>query len=1529
MPRPGGESDKLGNRYEGLWTIGRLLDLAAGEIESIQIEPFGEESLGIEFVVRRADGGRVFHSAKRQRAQGEWSLAALARKDKKTGRSILGDLINKLSKSDRDGCCFVSATGANDLRELTERARQRKSANEFETDLRDEASDALRQVFEKYVQPIAGDCEAAYSQLQRMEATLIDEATLRRQVEQHISFLVYRPDSKAFEPSEVRMVLGDFMLDHLGTGIRQELIWEYLAQYGYARRDWASDPTIRDVVRRQNQMYVRTVEADLINGGRILRTEAESIVDAVMHKPQVHTVLVSAAAGAGKSCVIAQVVELLSLRRVPVLVVRLDRHGDAHSSQDIGDQMELPRSPAVILAAIANGREGVLVIDQLDAVSQVSGRYPHLWELFDTLCQEAASYPNLRLVVVCRDFDLENDPQLRKLKQPELIEQVRVELLSVAEVDTALAAGGCDTASLTSAQKEILRTPLHLFLLLDGLAPGRSDVNFANIGELFARYWQRKQQSTSKRLGHESEWAAVIDKLCDVMSDGLTVYVPSIVLDEHDETRAAMLTEHVLVQDGNRIRFFHESFFDYAYARRFCARGGKLMALLLSAEQHLFRRSQVRQILAFMRDQMRDSYLSQLHELLSHDKTRFHIKRLVLAWLGTLPDPTVEEWTIVEALYADTDLLRASLPPIRKNLAWCELLFKRGVLTKWLASQDEVVVGRGMWFLIFDQGQKRRSEIVAELLTPYCGRNPEWTKRLRAYFQFGNAHSSEAIQKLCLRLIDEGVFDEGSVSGSISIWNILHRAAEEAPRFALAAVTHWLDRRINAAGNSLDEAALDLADHDQAGVRLIAAVARAEPSAFVSEILPRVLRIVELTIRPAGEGLHEDRVWGWLNNAQPMGISTALLYELVKILESCAKQSPQTLAETVAGLELTQSQTVTFLLLRAWSANPARFGSRCIQFLAADSRRLDVGYASWSGGGDGNAAVTRQAIEACVPHATEEERAQLEHTIIGLALSEEGEHAGWTECLLLESCGDQHLSEAGRRRLAALRAKFPEQEKALPPKVDSALATFVGSPVPPEAAQEFTDDQWLSAMREFDYSWDFPLPTKVFKGSAVELSRVLQREARLNRRRFAALALRMEDSIRPEYFEAILDGICGLDNLPTDEREKDDKEFEQLETEVVSSVVRRLHRLPNRPCGRSICRILEKIAKRPLEDADLEVLAHYALNDPDPEAEAWIETTSGSRRDAAQDAHLHGYNSVRGHAARVIEALLFADYSRSATLLPLIRELVCDRSLSVRTCAIEAILPMLNHDRDEAVRLFVTACDGADIVIGSPPSENFIRYATSTHYSQLRELLQRALHSSSPTTVKSAARQICLAAFTDDVAGADAESVRNGTESMRQAAAEIYAHNLSNSTVGAICRQYLPHFFGDDVEEIRATAGDCFLHLGDVELNGFADLIRIYIESPAFPSQHDDLLRRLDESTWQLPDVTIRLAERFVAELGSAAADISTAAAGDAPIVSKLVIRLYTQSSDDTVKRRCLDLIDEMERLGFYGIDSQLAELDR
>lgn len=337
----------------------------------------------------------------------------------------------------------------------------------------------------------------------------------------------------------------------------------------------------------------------------------------------------------------------------------------------------------------------------------------------------------------------------------------------------------------------------------------------------------------------------------------------------------------------------------------------------------------------------------------------------------------------------------------------------------------------------------------------------------------------------------------------------------------------------------------------------------------------------------------------------------------------------------------------------------------------------------------------------------------------------------------------------------------------------------------------------------------------------------------------------------------------------------------------------------------------------------------YATDLKSPDSDEWLHRERSQSRDFAEDAHVYGYNSVRGTAANAIKHLLFDDYSRSDLLLPVLAHMVHDPSLAVRTCVSDALLPVLNHDSDHAVNLFLELCKGADSIFGAPPLRNFVWYASGHHYSALRDVLQDALNSATPSSVAAAAQQTCLAAFSADIAQPDAARVRSGTEQMRLAAASVYAHNVAESAVRAECESHLKAFFNDESEEVRARAADCFHQIAPSDLANYVDLIRFYVESRAYPSPHDDLLRQLERSSVQLPDVVLRLTERFIEVSGRDASNISTAAAGDASSVSKLIVRLYTQSTDEAVRTRCLDLIDEMERLAFYGIDEQLKEHDR
>ncbi len=68
MPRSGGDAGKLGDFYEGIWTVDSVLDLFSGRALSLQVEPLDEaHAEGVEFIKNLPNGTVEYHSVKRQK----------------------------------------------------------------------------------------------------------------------------------------------------------------------------------------------------------------------------------------------------------------------------------------------------------------------------------------------------------------------------------------------------------------------------------------------------------------------------------------------------------------------------------------------------------------------------------------------------------------------------------------------------------------------------------------------------------------------------------------------------------------------------------------------------------------------------------------------------------------------------------------------------------------------------------------------------------------------------------------------------------------------------------------------------------------------------------------------------------------------------------------------------------------------------------------------------------------------------------------------------------------------------------------------------------------------------------------------------------------------------------------------------------------------------------------------------------------------------------------------------------------------
>ncbi len=291
--------------------------------------------------------------------------------------------------------------------------------------------------------------------------------------------------------------------------------------------------------------------------------------------------------------------------------------------------------------------------------------------------------------------------------------------------------------------------------------------------------------------------------------------------------------------------------------------------------------------------------------------------------------------------------------------------------------------------------------------------------------------------------------------------------------------------------------------------------------------------------------------------------------------------------------------------------------------------------------------------------------------------------------------------------------------------------------------------------------------------------------------------------------------------------------------------------------------------------------------------------------------------------------MLFDNPSRFAGLHDVVHGLSYDRSIAVRSCAIRSLLAVLNVDARKAISWFVESVSADSALLDTPYVERFVQSAGYHDYQAIRPVIEAMLRSTSLNAVEAGARRVCLLALDKSEAESDAEQVRCGTPTMRKAAANVYSANAANEVVGATCRRLLKPFFKDVDDTVSAEAASAFTKVASLKTPDQADLLGAFLKAKPGPDALKPVVRALESSSVQLPDLVCTLAEMCIEYFRAEAGDFSKAGAMVARDLSKIVVRLYAQTEDPTIQSRCLDLIDEMERHHFMGLSDELRRLDR
>jgi len=493
----GGRADKLGNRYEGLWVAAKLLDMLTGEAAAVQLEALGDDERGVDVWVTRLDGTRDAQQCKRKnRTTGKWGITELGR------QGVLGYLTFQLNRDPTTRYTFVSAHPAPELRELADLAR--RAGADSEAYFRDTLAvnvhaDHLR----RFCREVSSDPSDAVGRrfvfdLLRRSFTHVfeDSPEGRRAVAVLARCLIDGNPQTAIE------VLANFAQERIGEVLTVEQVRGHLRARDLPPTNFAGHSQAVAQVERLRYEFSESLRPSLIHSSLVPRPEAAAVFDLLTGQTDRRLVVLHGRSGAGKSCVLLQLTELLDQEGIPYLPLRLDRRPPSISSKRYGiDGCGLPESPAVVLHSLNPGRRSVLIVDQLDAVRWTAAHASAPWEACRQVIDDALALPNVAVIVACRTFDLRDDQQIRAWHSARRGYEVTVGDLPDSTVAAAVTAAGGDHAGFAARQKALLRSPLHLALWVQAAAGGNQPLSgWTTQADLLRAFW-RSRFEMAERMG--------------------------------------------------------------------------------------------------------------------------------------------------------------------------------------------------------------------------------------------------------------------------------------------------------------------------------------------------------------------------------------------------------------------------------------------------------------------------------------------------------------------------------------------------------------------------------------------------------------------------------------------------------------------------------------------------------------------------------------------------------------------------------------------------------------------------------------------------------------------------------------------------------------------------------------------------------------------------------------------------------------------------------------------------------------------
>jgi hypothetical protein len=1068
-----------------------------------------------------------------------------------------------------------------------------------------------------------------------------------------------------------------------------------------------------------------------VDDSHIERKETNDLLQWIkspLGKDEQPVVLLVGGAGSGKTVILKDVFLKLKETSVPTIALKADRLY-AESITDLQNKIDLEDTFEKVVRTLSEASERVVVlIDQIDALSQSLSAKREYLNAYNLLVRKLIAIDRVRVVISVRAYDLDYDNELKFYKNQK---SFKVGLLDASQVTQVLAKLGIRENEVPGQLLNLLQTPHHLNVFCKVYDSQTNLRSITTLHDLYESLWdQRIAKVPTTSPASSDKCTNLVFAIAKQMHEEQRISTPSKPFsreftDEFDYLKSS----GIVTETEKEVQFFHQTFFDFAFAKQFVQYGNSVTSYILENHQGLFIRSSLKMIIGFLRERDHAAYIKALETILLSSKYRLHIKLMLLNLLGFEEAPTTEEKQLVKSrILASKELKLPFLESVTGN-NWFTFLLEEGELNKLITQKT------GWHNKIAERDWGKANKVVDKIKTllHYESTSERWDAQINLLWQILIKQLPKSRQSVCDFLLNCPEFEGKSrfifrLLYYIKEWDIpaafqlfeKHQAEAGADRFgyyktledALNFNVDWVTHNYKAhCLNKIDaiKGNNDKPHFEHQDEELFKKMFEAD----TIKALDFALDIIKwISVKTSGEDkskLYIDLGF-WLFDYERQGRShghEAIYHLLVDKVQEQAEQTTPWFDQFLADHQNSNSITILRLLFFGLLANPAHYVNGIFHVMELFHQKEGLE-------GDGKIQFQfRQLLKEVYPHFENAQKDQIDKVLLSIKSKYEVDiyqdeigkkhHRlkcyGYHEFLYLNSIplNEVNAKPQLKKRFQELQRKFKTTNDEEPNKI----RTFrVGPPMNSSAYEKMTFDQWEQTFEKYDTEYKAEFASS--RGSLSEHSRAFQAEVKNKASHFFPFIEKLIDENKVPY-QYIVASLTGLK-----EAKYDPAEMQRIYKKALSIPFNREYTL-------YFVWVSSYFIEAKILDQDvLEYLIEIAKNHPDPEGKTILN-------DALND----GANNVRGSAAGNISRVFF-NLAFENLVFEALHQIVEDPNLSVRVAIMPrlAMLMHLNEQKTLEIFLKLVSTNDPEIMKHSIWS---VQYLLNNNFDKLNGYFQRAI----------------------------------------------------------------------------------------------------------------------------------------------------------------------------------------------------------